>query len=1053
MRRPGVRRLSIVWITLISAVAIVVATRAQTPAAPIPQTPAPAPASTPAPAPPPQTQGGYAGGGLGSGRADNGDADFSPKDPVLPSSAADEARSFVLPPGYRMELVLAEPEVNTPAVIEFDGNGRMYVAEFSTYMRDVDGTGEHDPLSRITRWESRRGDGRYQKRTIFVDHLVLPRMILPLQDGVILTNETDSDDVIKWTDVDGDGIADKKERFFTGVGLGRDGNLEHEQSGFIWGLDNWIYSTYNAFRFRWTPTGILREATAPNFGQWGLAMDDDGKPWFVDAGGERGPMNFQAPIQYGSFNFAEGTEPGFENVWPIVGLGDVEGGMRRVRMPVGALNHFTATNGPVIVRVPREPADLQGDLLICEPVGRLIRRAKVVKTEGLTQLRNAYPGSEFVLSRDPFFRPVNIRNAPDGTLYVVDMYHGIIQESQWTPARSYLRAKIQQYQLDRVVDRGRIWRLRFDGTPEIPALPGGPGSGSPGHPAVPGIEPDRTMPRMFQETPAQLVAHLTSPNGWWRDTAQRLLVLAQDTSVVPALQQMVRGSDSLVGRFHALWTLEGLGALDAALARAQMEDASPRMRVQAIRASETLYKAGDKSFLADYRRLAGDSDPDVAVQAMLTLNLFKAPDVADVIRSTEASNHARGVTLIGNRLLSAPGTVPGMVVVGGRGGRALTAGERDLMQRGGAIFTELCHTCHGEDGRGAPAGGAGPGVTLGPPLAGSPRVQGHPDYVIEVLLNGLSGPVGDKTYTEVMVPMGSNRDDWIAAAASYIRNSFGHSAGFVTAADVARVRAATSSRKTPWTVADIERGLPRMLDAQPSWRASASHNIAAAARAFTLAGWTTGVDQQAGMWFQVELPSPLRLAEVQFDSATTGRRGAGGATGAAPSRGAPPAGGAVPGSGASSAAGAPPAAPSMPGAPSPQGPPTVGSAGAASAPGSDAARGAPGLVPASAQAARGAAAAGGAVPARGAPATPGQDADAAALAAVGFPRGYRVQVSMDGNKWSAPVAEGKGSSARTEISFTPVSAKFIRITQTDRDTGAPAWSIMNLRLFEGGQQK
>ena len=63
------------------------------------------------------------------------------------------------------------------------------------------------------------------------------------------------------TDTNGDGVADKREVFYSGVGVGRDGNLEHEQSGFVWGLDNWIYSTYNAFRFRWTPRGILREPT------------------------------------------------------------------------------------------------------------------------------------------------------------------------------------------------------------------------------------------------------------------------------------------------------------------------------------------------------------------------------------------------------------------------------------------------------------------------------------------------------------------------------------------------------------------------------------------------------------------------------------------------------------------------------------------------------------------------------------------------------------------------------------------------------------------------
>ena len=165
-----------------------------------------------------------------------------------------QAKTFVLPPGYRMELVLADPDVISPAVIEFDGNGRMYVVEFVTYMPDVDGTGQHEPRSRISRWEDTNGDGTYDKHTVFADKLVLPRMVLPLDDDSILTNETDSDDVIKLTDTNGDGVADKREVFYTGVGIGRDGNLEHEQSGFVWGLDNWIYSTYNAFRFRWTPT-------------------------------------------------------------------------------------------------------------------------------------------------------------------------------------------------------------------------------------------------------------------------------------------------------------------------------------------------------------------------------------------------------------------------------------------------------------------------------------------------------------------------------------------------------------------------------------------------------------------------------------------------------------------------------------------------------------------------------------------------------------------------------------------------------------------------------
>jgi mono/diheme cytochrome c family protein len=997
---------------------------------------------------------------IGAGQRDNSDADFSPKAPVLPKSAAEQQKTFVLPTGYRMELVLAEPDVNTPAVIEFDGNGRMYVAEFANYMRDLDGTGEHEPVARITRWESTKGDGRYDRKTVFADKLVLPRMIVPLQDGVILTNETDKDDVIQLTDVNGDGVADKKERFYTGVG--RTANLEHQQSGFVWGLDNWIYSTYNAFRFRWTPQGILREPTAPNYGQWGVAVDDDGKPWFLDAGGEKGPMNFQVPVQYGAFSVADGIEPGFDTVWPMAGVGDMEGGMARVRMPLGVVNHFTATNGPAIVRAHRMPVDLLGDLLFCEPVGRLIRRAKIVRNEGLTQLRNAHPGSEFILSSDLLFRPVNIRNAPDGTMFVVDMYHGIIQEAEWTPPRSYLRAKIEQYQLQRVVDRGRIWRLRYDGRAAVPPLPGGPGSGSPSHGAIPGIDPDLTQPRMYSDSAEQLVAHLNHPNGWWRDTAQRLLVLKQDKSVVSALTRLARsasraeaegeGGRNLLGRIHAMWTLEGLGALDAPTVRAQMEDASPRMRVQAIRASETLFKAGDKSLLATYRTMAGDPDPDVAIQALLTLNVLKAPDVAEVIRTTQSTNRARGVTSIGNRLMAAPGFLPGTVAQGGRGGPARSPEQQELMTRGGQIFSELCFSCHGEDGRGAPMAGAEPGATLAPSLVGSPRVLGHRDYVIKVLLHGLTGPVAGKTYTQTMIPMGQNRDEWIAAAASFVRNSFSNTAGFVSPEDVSRVRKATTTRKTPWTVAELEGSLPRMMDWLPSWQATASHNNATAERAFTLVGWTTGTPQQISTWFQIELPAQALLTEIQFDSATTGRRGGGGAVGAPNARGGGAgAAGATPGvnlpaNGAPPAAGAPPSE-----APVTQSPPTVGRRGTPPAPGTAPARGAPGLEPQTTTAARGAPPAGGATSAPGAPATPGQTVNplTAALAANGFPRAFTVMVSADGSRWGAPVAEGKGSGTRTIISFAPVPAKFIRIAGAVDPAGqAPPWSITNLRLFE-----
>ena len=224
-------------------------------------------------------------------------ADFSPKPPVKPLTPEEQAARFILPPGYRLELVLADPEIVNPTAIAFDGNGRLYVNEMRSYMLDADGGGEFDPVSRISVHESTKGDGTFDRHSVFIDKLVLPRFVLPLDKGSILTMETNADDIFKYTDTNGDGVAEKKELFFSGAG--RRGNLEHQQSGFVWGLDNWIYSTYNAFRIRWTPNGMLKEPTGPNYGQWGLTQDDNGKMWFVDAGGEKGPMNFQLPIVYG----------------------------------------------------------------------------------------------------------------------------------------------------------------------------------------------------------------------------------------------------------------------------------------------------------------------------------------------------------------------------------------------------------------------------------------------------------------------------------------------------------------------------------------------------------------------------------------------------------------------------------------------------------------------------------------------------------------------------------------------------------------------------------
>ena len=354
-------------------------------------------------------------------------------------SVEDSLKTFELPEGYALEPVVTEPDIAEPVVCAFDGNGRLYVVEMRTYMQDADSTGESEPTSRVSLHEDTNGDGVMDKHSVFADNLLLPRMVLPLDDRVLI-NETNTLDVYSYRDTNGDGVADEKTLFYEGGPRG--GNMEHQPSGLIWSMDNWIYTTYNAYRLRYNPNGLaFKEKTAANGGQWGLCQDDHGKPWFVNAGGERGPLNFQQPIVYGQFNVADQFPAGYREVFPLVGIPDVQGGTKRFRPENHTLNHFTATCGEEIFRGDRLPEELRGDLFFSEPVGRLIRRSKVEVRDGITYLRNAHPGSEFIRSTDPNFRAMNMVNGPDGCLYIVDMYRGIIQQGNWTKPGSYLRGE------------------------------------------------------------------------------------------------------------------------------------------------------------------------------------------------------------------------------------------------------------------------------------------------------------------------------------------------------------------------------------------------------------------------------------------------------------------------------------------------------------------------------------------------------------------------------------------------------------------------------------
>ena len=776
--------------------------------------------------------------------------DLTPSPPVKPLPVEEQARRFILPEGYAMEGVLSDPEIEQPGAITFDGNGRMYVLELRSYMLNLESEGTLEPVSVISRWEDKDNDGIYETGGPFVENLVFPRFVLPIGPNTILTMESNQDNIYAFTDTNGDGKADKKE-FFTD-NFGRAGNVEHQQGFLYWGMDNWLYSTINPFRIRWTPDGVIREPTASNHAQWGVTHDDDGKLWFQ--GGSNGlPSYFQFPVHYGDYVVENNYAEGFDIPWgaDLNGLADMQGGMRVVRMPEGTVNRVTGAAGNDIFRGDRLPPELRGEYFYGEPVARIVRQVHPEVREGLTILHNVYQEekAEFIRSSDPLFRPVDMTTGPDGTLYITDMYHGIIQEGEWAGEGSYLRLKIQQYQLDKVIRRGRIWRLTHRD-----------------------FERDKTQPRMYEESTEALLSHLNHPNGWWRDMAQQVLVQRGEQSVAPQLEAMVRSRDNLLARFHALWVLEGIGALEVALVRELFSDPNPRMRKMAMWAGESLYKAGKTALTADYLRMMKDEDEEVRMRALMTGRMLKIPGTESLAKREVADSKHAGLQLISKQVIDPPQISSYF----GRRNPNFNEEEQALVNAGAEIFSSLCATCHGVLGGGTPVG---EGELMAPSFIGSARVQAHPDYFIKTLLHGMTGEIEGEEYTGIiMAPMGEQSDEWIASVASFVRANFENEASIIHPEEVTKIRKETADRTKPYSYKELVSSIPKPLSPTEDWKLTASHSEsirkggkASPRAAFTYEGWTTGITQEADMWFQIELPEVHKITELSFVSPPVSR--------------------------------------------------------------------------------------------------------------------------------------------------------------------------------------
>jgi putative membrane-bound dehydrogenase-like protein len=520
------------------------------------------------------------------------------------SPRREQATLHLADPGLTIDLAAAEPEVISPVSIAWDADGFLYVAEMIDYPVER-------PSGRIKRLEDRDGDGIYERSTVFADGLPFPNGVLPCFGGILVTA---APNIWFLKDANGDGKADERRVVLTGFG---EGNTQLRVNGLFWGLDNWIYAANGRsdgavrtpdtppekavsirrrdvrFRFRPDRKEVLIEAVA-GFSQFGLAHDD----W-----GNRFPSWNTIPLRHVVLEQAALDRNPYlaetASVAPILDESD-EGRVYPIspvqtRFNRESVDYFNASCGPAVFRGDQLSSSYRGNAFVCEPLTNLVHRRMLEPAGPTFAARRAERNQEFLASTDTAFRPVNLTTGPDGCLYVVDMYRELVEHPDFVPPE--LRSAVD---FRRWHDRGRIWRIRTKTAP------------------APRQAPER-RPQLSQASSRDLVPLLDHPVGWWRDTAQRLLVERGDRGPVPLLEEIARTAKNPLSRLHALWTLAGLGDVDAEVLQQGAKDSDAHLREHALRvAAES--KASSKTFPApELIALAGDASIRVRLQVALLL--------------------------------------------------------------------------------------------------------------------------------------------------------------------------------------------------------------------------------------------------------------------------------------------------------------------------------------------------------------------------------------------------------------------------------------------------
>lgn len=492
--------------------------------------------------------------------------------PVL--SASEALAAFRIAPDFEIELVAAEPLVEDPVAMSWDEFGRLYVVEMRGYMPDPYGTGSDEPVGQIVRLQDDDGDGVMDRSEVFLGQLVNPRAVAVVNEGVLvgvppnlLLCELASRDAVC-----------SQPRKIGAYGADVDtANVEHMENGLRSGLDNWLYNSKSARQLR-LDNGVLSEREGLYRGQWGISHDQYGR-WLYN--------HNSTWIQADFFAAEDLLRPG-DNSRPV-GLGvnltnppevfsvRVNPGVNRAYLDTtlredGRLHNATGVSGLVAYRGDQFPAEYGNDVFVPEVAGNVVAQFAMVedgialRAEQRLYADKQWGQRDFLASTDERFRPVDAMNGPDGALYIIDMYRGIVQDDHFLTDE--LREQIFQRQLEKPLGMGRIWRVRHSA---------GKAKSAPSELATLGSR--------------DLVAELSSANGWRRETAQRLL-LVRDENLQAALSRVAMGENT-VAALHAIWTLQGRDELRTELVMAVAAGGDLQRQINALRAGHAELAAAD----------------------------------------------------------------------------------------------------------------------------------------------------------------------------------------------------------------------------------------------------------------------------------------------------------------------------------------------------------------------------------------------------------------------------------------------------------------------------